>query len=305
MHGRRPCGTVSRGAASAATRLVLIVIAAIVGGLSAGTPSPARSAQAEPPRRIISVIPAVTEMLFAMGAGPQVVAVGSFDRYPSEVDRLPRVGALVDPDVERILSLAPDLVAVYDSQTDFRTQLARAPIPTYVYSHAGLADVTTTIRQLGERVGHAEAAERLADSIETRIAAIRKRVAGAPRPRTLIVFGREPGTLRGIYASGGIGFINDMVEAAGGENIFADVKQQAVQATTELILARRPDVILELRAWEIAPAQVKSEIKVWDRLSSVPAVRTHRVYLLTDERTVVPGPRVAEGIDLIARVLHP
>ncbi len=263
------------------------------------------AAQVAPPRRIISVIPAVTEMLFAIGAGPQVVAVGSFDRYPPAVETLPRVGALVDPDLERIISLAPDLVAVYASQTDLRTQLERARIPSYVYSHAGLADVTATIRQLGERVGHKSAADALARSIEQQIDAIRARVAGARRPRTLIVFGREAGALRGIYASGGTGFINDMVEAAGGENVFGDVKQQAVQATTELILARRPEVILELRAWEISPGQVQSEIRNWDRLSSLPAVRTHRVYLLTDSRTVVPGPRVAEGIGLIARVLHP
>ena len=295
-----PVGS-SRAAASIVMRVAIGVIAF---SLAPAATSQQVSAQTKP-QRIISVIPAVTEMLFAIGAGPQVVAVGSFDRYPPAVDTLPRVGALVDPDVERILSLKPDLVAVYASQTDLRTQLARAEVATYVYSHAGLADVTTTIRQLGKRVDHAEAADRLARSIETRIAAIRQRVAGAPRPRTLIVFGREPGTLRGIYASGGIGFINDMVEAAGGENIFADVKQQAVQATSELILARRPDVVLELRGWEITPAQVESEIKVWDRLSSLPAVRTHRVYLLTDERTVVPGPRVAEGIELIARVLHP
>lgn len=262
------------------------------------------AAQARSPRRIISVIPAVTEMLFAIGAGPQVVGVGSFDRYPPQVETLPRVGALLDPDLERMLSLKPDLVAVYGSQSDLRTQLERAQVPTYVYSHAGLADVTTTIRQLGERVGHKAAAEKLASDIEARIEAVRRRVSGAKRPRTLVVFGRDAGTLRGIYASGGIGFIHDMVNAAGGENIFADVRQQAVQATTELILARHPDVVLELRISEISPEQIQREIKVWDALSALPAVRSHRVYILVDARTVVPGPRVAEGIELIARVLH-
>src|SRR5688500_14437022 len=81
------------------------------------------------PTRIISLIPAVTEMLFAIGAGPQVVAVSSFDRYPPEVEKLQRVGALIDPDVERILTLRPDLVAIYNSQTDLRAQLERAKVP--------------------------------------------------------------------------------------------------------------------------------------------------------------------------------
>jgi cobalamin transport system substrate-binding protein len=265
-----------------------------------GIPQPPRA-----PARIISVIPAVTEMLFAIGAGPQVVAVGSFDRFPPEVEKLPRVGALIDPDVERILSLRPDLVVVYGSQTDLRTQLERAQIPIYVYSHAGLADITVTLRTLGARVGREPAAAALAAGIETRIAAIKSRVAGRRRPRTLIVFERESMALRGIYASGGIGFIHDMVEAAGGTNLFADVKRQAVQATTELILARRPDVILDLRGEDIAPETKTRETAVWQALPSVPAVRTGRVYLFGDQRTVVPGPRVAEAIELFARTLHP
>lgn len=273
---------------------LVIVVSAVLGQIG----------HAAAPQRIISVIPAVTEMLFAIGAGPQVVAVGSFDRYPPGIEKLPRVGALVDPDLERILSLKPDLVAVFDSQADLRKQLERAKIPMFVYSHAGLADVTATIRKLGEQVGHKAAADTLAGSIEMQIAAIRSSVAGRPRPRTLVVFGRASGALRGIYASGGVGFIHDMVTVAGGDNVFADVKQQAVQATTELILARRPDVVLELRASEISPDQVEREIHVWDALSSLPAVRNHRVRILLDARTVVPGPRVGEGIQLIARALQ-
>ena len=261
--------------------------------------------QAHAPSRIISLIPAVTEMLFSIGAGPQMVAVSSFDRYPPDVDKLPRVGALIDPDVERILSLHPDLVVVYATQTNLREQLERAKVPVYVYSHAALADILTTIRSVGTRVGHAKAADDLAVSIEKRIAAVRTRVAGRPRPRTLIVFDREAGTLRGIFASGGFGFVHDMVTAAGGDNVFADVKQQAVQATTELVLARRPDVILELRGDPIAADTRKRESAVWQSLASVPAVRSGRVYLLADQSTVVPGPRVAQAIELIARTLHP
>jgi len=85
-------------------------------------------AREQSPRRIISLIPAATEMLFAVGAGARVVAVSSYDRYPPEVTRLPTVGALIDPNVERILSLKPDLVVIYASQTDLKQQLARAGI---------------------------------------------------------------------------------------------------------------------------------------------------------------------------------
>lgn len=257
------------------------------------------------PSRIISAIPAVTEMLFAIGAGPQVVAVGSFDTYPPEIAGLARVGALIDPDLEKMLALRPDLVVVYETQVDLRRQLERARIPVFRYRHAGLADVTAIVRALGARVGRAAAADAVAADIERSLGAIRARVAGRRRPGTLVVMGRETGALRGIYASGGVGFIHDMVEAAGGTNIFADVRRESVQATSELILARGPEVILELNAAPISDAGRVAERAVWQVLSAVPAVRNGRVHMIGDERTVIPGPRVAQGTELIARVLHP
>jgi len=264
-------------------------------------------AREQSPRRIISLIPAATEMLFAVGAGARVVAVSSYDRYPPEVTRLPTVGALIDPNVERILSLKPDLVVIYASQTDLKQQLARAGIAVYEYRHAGLADVTETIRALGTRTGNGTQASAAADRIEHELADIRSRVQALSRPRTLLVFGREPASLRGLYASGGVGFLNDMLETAGGVNVFADVKLQSVQASTEQVLAARPDVILETRASnESFPVgQRGAEMDAWKTLASVPAVRSGRVIFLSDDRIVVPGPRVAEGTLLIAKALHP
>jgi len=256
------------------------------------------------PRRIVSFIPAVTEMLFALGVGERVVAVGSFDKYPPEIETLPKVGALLDPNLERILSLRPDLVTVYGSQTDLRTQLEAAKVPLFVYSHADLSDVTETILELGARVGRTDRARELTAEIARALSAVRRRVANRPRPRTLIVFGRESYTLRGIYASGGYGFIHDMVTAAGGDNVFADLKQQAVQATTELIISRRPDVILELRAEPLTWEQQAKELASWKPLSSVPAVRSGRIHIIADPRVVIPGPRVAEGVEVIAGVLR-
>src|SRR5215212_2180617 len=170
-------------------RIIAILAAILIVASSASPQPPAGERRA--PQRIVSLIPAVTEMLFAIGAGQQVVAVSSFDKFPPEVAKLPRVGALLDPDLERILSLRPDLVVIYGSQTDLKAQLERARIPLYSYSHAGLADVTTTIRQVGIRIGRDAAAARLAGSIEAQIAATRARVAGRTRPRTLVVFERD------------------------------------------------------------------------------------------------------------------
>lgn len=282
-------------------RVFVVVITLLLSSFAAG----AQQQQQRPPQRIISFIPALTEMLFAIGAGPRVVAVGSFDEFPPEVKKLERVGALLDPDLERILSLKPDLVTVYGSQADLQSRLERAGIPTFQYRHAGLPDVSKTILELGTRVGQPKEAEALTKSIQQHLERIRQSVTGRPRPRTMIVFGREALALRGIYASGGHGFLQDMLTAAGGDNVFVDVQRESVQATSELILARRPEVIIELRVGDITPEQQKKEIEVWNRLSSVPAVQSKRVFFMTDARTVVPGPRVAEGTELLARALHP
>jgi iron complex transport system substrate-binding protein len=252
--------------------------------------------------RVVSIIPATTEMLFAMGAGDRVVGVGSYDRFPPEVDKLPRVGALLDPDVERIIALRPDLVVLYGTQAELRKSLDRASIPYYAYTHRGLADITGTMRSLGARVGVAKQAEALAARVERQLADVRKRVAGKPRPRTLLVFGRDTGTLRNIDASGGDGFLHDMLEAAGGADVLGDVHQQSVMMSTEMILGRAPDVIIELR---YARGDAAADMTAWNTLPSVPAVRNRRVYQLRGEEFVVPGPRVAAATEQLARTLHP
>ena len=242
-------------------------------------------------------------MLFAIGAGSRVIGVGNFDRYPPEALTRTKVGGLIDPDVERIISLKPDLVVVYGTQSDLRTQLERANIPIFPYQHAGLADVTATIRQLGARVGNVAESSELANRIESEIADTRKRVAGRPRPRTLLVFGRDAETLRGIYASGGVGFLHDMLDAAGGTNVFADVNRQSIQTTSELAIARAPEVIIEIGA-ETTSTKGRN-LQAWEALGSVPAVRTKRIYLLTGDGMMNPGPRVAESVRRMAQVLHP
>ena len=257
------------------------------------------------PARVVSLVPAVTEMVFALGAGPRVVGVSSFDEYPAEVATRTKVGGLIDPDVERILSLRPDLVIIYATQTDLRTQLERAGIPIFVYEHAGLADITTTIRQLGKRLGASGPASTLATDVESRIAELRQRVAGHRRPRTLLVFSREADTMRGIYASGGRGFLHDMLVAAGGHNVFGEIDRQSVQTTTELILARAPEVILEVRTTSMAGESTERTLRSWNVLSSVPAVRLKRVYLLPSEEFVIPGPRVGAATRRFAEILHP
>ncbi len=258
------------------------------------------------PQRIVSLVPALTEMLYAIGAGPQVVAVSSYDEYPPEVKALPRVGALLDPDTERIISLKPDLVIIYGSQVDLQAQMKRAGIPTFDYRHAGLSHILVTMTELGVRTGHATEADRAVAAIEARLAAVRARVAGKRRPKTLLVFSREPKTLRNLYVSGGRGFLHDMLEIAGGDDVFNDIDKESVQVSTETILSRAPEVILELRPEEIpAGLPMQQELASWARLASVPAVRNKQVLFISGHAVTVPGPRIAESVERMAKALHP
>lgn len=255
------------------------------------------------PRRIVSLIPAVTEMLFAIGAGDQVVGVSSYDEFPPEVATRPKVGGLFDPNFERILTLRPDLVITYGSQDELTARLKSSNIPWFSYRHGGLPDITATIRSLGARTGHDARAQALAREIEAALAAVSARVAGKPRPRTLLVFAREEGALRGMFVSGGVGFLHDLLELAGGRNVMADVAREGLQLSHEQLLVRAPEVIIEVRVGETwSESRRKQELDVW-RTVRVPATISGRVHILHDSALVIPGPRVAVAAQMIADVV--
>ena len=257
------------------------------------------------PQRIVCFIPAVTQMLCAIGAGPQVVAVDTYDHEPPAVTALPRVGGLLDPDTERILAMRPDLVIVYDGQSALEERLARAGVPMFKYRHGDLANVMATMRALGRAVGRAAEAETLASGLERRLAAIVARVAGRARPLTLLVLGREPNSLQNIYASGGYGFLHDMLVTAGARDMLDDVKRESVEVSTELVLARRPDVIVELQYGDGAGPSTGDDLSPWRALSAVPAVKSGRLYRLVGDEFVEAGPRLGDATEKLSRVLQP
>jgi iron complex transport system substrate-binding protein len=292
---------------------ILLVLLLMTAPAAAQTARPLDATRGKPldpargrPERIVSLIPAVTEMIYAIGDGARVAAVSNYDHFPAEVAALPKVGGLLDPSVERILAIKPDLVIVYATQKELIERLDRAKIPYFNYQHKALPDIMTTIRAIGTRIGSAAQAESVASGMDRALAGIRAKAAGLPRPSTLLVFERDPASLRNVFASGGYGFLHDMLEIAGGRNVFADVKKQAVQASTEMLIASRPDVIVELMYGDsLKNADIPRELRAWDALASVPAVRTHRVVALTGDEFVVPGPRVVDATRKLALALHP
>jgi len=263
-------------------------------------------ASAQTARRIVSLVPNVTEILFAVGAGSQVVGVSTYDDFPPETRALPRVGALLDPDTERIFSLRPDLVIVYGSQTELEAQFTRAGIRVFAYRHSGVGNVLQTIRDVARLAGRAADGDRVVRDVQSQLDAIRMRVRGRPRPRTMLVIGRDAGALRGVYVSGGIGFLHELLDIAGGDNLFGDIKRESVQPSNETMIVRAPDVIIELHAGDPpAAAAVQKERDAWNLLASVPAVRNMRVHLMYGGYLMAAGPRLGRAAEALARALHP
>lgn len=290
--------------AARSRKLIVVLLAALAaaGCHDAATPTPATA------QRIVSLVPAVTEMLYAIGAGPQVVGVSSYDHFPPEVEKLPKVGALIDPDTERILALRPDFVVVYGSQTEIEARFKKAGIQTFSYRHGATDAILGTldiITALGAATGHEPQAREVVVGITAGLDSVRRRVEGLSRPRTLLVIGRQPGTLQGVYVAGGIGFLNEVLEVAGGQNVFEDVTRESVQPSSETLLRRAPDVLLELHAAEPAGNYPNGDLNVWNTLASIPAVRDRRVHSVVGDFVVVAGPRLAAGAEAIARALHP
>lgn len=253
--------------------------------------------------RVVSVVPAITEMLYAMGAADTVAGVSNYDRFPDDVLRKPRVGALLDPNLEAMLALRPTLAVVHASQVDLQRQLSRSGIALMLYRHTGLAGIPGHAREIGERIGRPEAGRELAARIEGTVAAASRAYADRPRPRTLLVIGREPGSLRNVLASGGIGFLHDMLVAAGAHNLLADVTRENVPMSVELLIARDPDVIIEIDGGATSQPTRALE-QDWQQLPPRAAGPPRRIVVVRDPALVIPGPRVAEAIGRLGRAVH-
>ena len=249
-------------------------------------------------------MPAVTEMLFAIGAGEQGVGVSDYDKYPANVLELPRVGALLNPDLERIFKLKPDLVIIYGTQTTLAERLIAAGIRQHPFVHGSIDDTLDYILALGHTVGMKTQAERLTtqmnDALETiRMSAPRK------RSRVVLIHSREAGNLGSFYSGGGKSFFNELIEIAGGRNIFGDVNDDSIQPTLEEIFARQPEIIVELLpSSKNKSNQIEQRLKDWNALTVLPAVQQRQVHILIGDYLLLVGPRLHLAAKRFAEIIQ-
>lgn len=253
--------------------------------------APERSAEETAPRRIIALTPSLVETLFALGLGDRVVGVGNYTTWPPAALAKPRLGGLFDPNLERIAALHPDLAVLLPSEGDLGTKLKPLGVEVLIVPDETLADIEASFRTIARRCGTPEVGERLAAELH---AGLVPQPLPGPPPRVMLSVGRRAGSLGEVVVAAHGTFLDELLTRLGAENVFADAPSRYPQIGLEEIVARKPEVIVELRAEALAPAVIASLIQDWRVLPQVPAVRDGRVEVIAGNHVLIPGPRLPQ-----------
>ncbi|MEO5816064.1 MAG: helical backbone metal receptor [Gemmatimonadaceae bacterium] len=247
------------------------------------------------PRRIVSLNPTTTELLFAIGAGPRVTGRTSYDIYPKEVLAVPDLGQGLRPNVEAVLSTRPDLVLLYASadNRDAARRLRRGGVATAAYKIDRIADMMRVTRILGRLTGDSAAADRTVDSVRVTLDRVRTRAANLPHPTVFWPLWEAP-----LLSVGAGSFLDELLGIAGAKNIFGDLPQPSPTVAFEELLKRDPDLIL-------ASAKSRDRMLVDPRWKTLRAVREGRVVVFDSAIVTGPSTRVGASAVSLARLLHP
>ena len=251
------------------------------------------------PRRIVSLAPSVTEVLFEAGAGPRVVGVTSYCRFPREALSLPKIGGYLTPSYEALVALRPDLVVTLAEHADVEPRIRALGFPILRVDHRSLDGIVRSIEQVGERCGLTTRARPAADALRQTLAAAKRLVAGT-RPHVLICFGRADDFRRLTAAAPGT-IHDDLITQAGGVNVLTSDAIAYPTLSAEGVMRLNPDVIIEFSSGSADATALRRQ---WSRLDSVRAVRNRRVYVFTGEFLSVPGPRFVQFATTIAQAIR-
>jgi iron complex transport system substrate-binding protein len=278
----------------------IIILGALLSSLTVlrGAESFAGQANARHPQRVVSLAPSVTETLFALGFGNRLVGVTAHCDYPAEARNLPQIGGFMTPSLEAILAKRPDIVIGVIGATDpvKAREMERLGLRVTLISLASVTDILSSIKSIALLLGNPAAGENLVLKINRQFDQVTERVTRAPRRSTLLAVGLRP-----LVAVGGKNFIDELITLAGGQNIAGNASQPWLNLPDEYIVAKAPQVIIE--------AGVEGERgptgKNWSDLKSIPAVKERRIYAYRSDKILRPGPRIGEGLEEIARLVHP
>lgn len=252
------------------------------------------------PQRVVSLAPSITEIVYAIGQGSRLKGATLFSDYPEEAARLPKVGSYVRLDLERIVSLRPDLcLAIKDGNPiAVVRRLEALGIPVYAVHPRDLESVMDTVVEMGNLLAAQDQARRLVGSMKTRVGKVRDLVGRTSyRPRVFFQIGISP-----LVSVGRGSFIDELIGIAGGTNV-AEGPVPYPRMSKEQVLTLGPEVIL-ITTMQREGAHEK-EMRQWSRWTTMPAVRDRRIHLVDSNLFDRPTPRLIEALELLTRLLHP
>lgn len=249
--------------------------------------------------RFVSLAPNLTEIVYAIGAGERLVGNTTFCNYPEQAKSATKIGDTLQPSIERILSLRPELVLVSTaSQLEaFTGQLNEHRIAVYITDPHDLEGVFRTITNLGDLLNEPIGASELVKDLRARTETVERAVAARPPVRVFFQLSGQP-----LYTAGKTSFVTNLIERAGGQSVTSDINEAWPRLSDEAALASRPEVVIMLSGESMGAA---ANIKVAPALRNSPAVRNGRVYVIDGDLLTRPGPRLVDGLERIARALHP
>ncbi len=249
------------------------------------------------PHRIVSLVPNITDDVYSLGAGDEVVGISDFVEYPAEARAKPTVGTITDPSIEAIVALHPDLIlgTPYANNQNALDALQRLNIPVFLIDPHGVAGILRSIAALGNALNRQAEAEAVVSRLNRRIDAVRARVQGKPIVKVFMPVSYEP-----VFTIGKGSYITEIVALAGGRSITDDLEQEWPEISLEAVIARAPEALLMLHGGSTTLDALEKR-PGWKIL---PAVRNRRVYYV-DKRVEFPSPVAIDALEDLARQFHP
>ncbi len=255
-----------------------------------------------PPQRIVSHVPGITEILFALGLGERVAGVSDFCNYPEEAKLKEKVGGYFDPSVEKIVALEPDLVLT-DGYVDYlMVQLEQLGIPYLVLQPQDIDGILKNIELVGRATGVEKRAEEIIADFEARMQRVIEKVKDAPRPRVFYTFATID--LSNPWTAGPGSFVDSLIALAGGENIGAKASAPWVQFSIEELVNSDPEIIIVDASHGSAVTPIE-ELKAQPAWREITAIKENRIYRIDGDLVNRSGPRIIQGLEEMARMIHP
>lgn len=256
-----------------------------------------------PPRRIITLAPNLTEIAFALGLSEKIVAVSTDSDYPQQTAGIKTIGSFWKPNLEAVIAAKPDLVITlwFEQQKNVADSLKRLGINTLTLKITNIKQLLEAVRQIGTAADCRQNAKQLAQTLQNQIDDLKLKCNSQNKPKLLWVVQTQP-----LRVAGTNTFINEVIEIAGGQNAIGPTVQQYPQIGTEQLILSKADIIIQsaMDNKSITDQQKAAQL-YWAKKADIPAVKNNKIFVIDSNLVQRLGPRLPQGIKMVAAIIHP